>query len=181
MFRLFYLLLGVMPLSHACTSNGSSSSVDDLNFDNLVAKTSDRSNVEPPKQISWANGNIYSYDFVETIFKVDSLGNKTAITVYKSNPPGDREIVCDTKVCEWCSKEVQAKTYEIEEYPNIDWLRGEPSIASIVGALSMVFEGKKYYDLDHNRIRTEWRVNCSYPGPDGFCSRKCENEYKYSE
>ena len=31
----------------------------------------------------------------------------------------------------------------------------------------------------NNRIRTEWRINCNYPGPDEFCSLKCENEYDY--
>jgi hypothetical protein len=32
----------------------------------------------PPKQLEWANGNIYSYDFTETIIKKDSLGSWSA-------------------------------------------------------------------------------------------------------
>ena len=44
---------------------------------------------------------------------------------------------------------------------------------------SIIFEGKTYYDFENNRIRTEWRINCNYPGPDEFCSLKCENEYDY--
>jgi len=32
----------------------------------------------PPKQLEWANSNIYSYDFTETIIKKDSLGSWSA-------------------------------------------------------------------------------------------------------
>lgn len=132
-----------------------------------------------PKQIQWSDGNYYSYDLTETIMKKDSLGNETEITVYKSNPPDERSIVCSPKSCKWCGKEVNATNYTIEEYPNINWVRGQPDFSSIFGMFTMMFEGKKYYDLDNNRIRTEWRTKCNYPGPDDFCSLKCENDYKY--
>jgi hypothetical protein len=133
----------------------------------------------PPKQLEWANGNIYSYDFTETITKKDSLGIETFITVYKNNPPNEFDIICEKKVCKWCGKEVYAENYSIEEYPNINWVRGQPDLSSIFGMFSVIFEGKTYYDFDNNRIRTEWRINCNYPGPDEFCSLKCENEYDY--
>lgn len=107
------------------------------------------------------------------------MGNETLITVYKNNPPKENDIICETKVCKWCGKEVYAEDYKIEEYPNINWVRGKADLGSIFGMFSIMFEGKTYYDIDNNRIRTEWRVNCNYPGPDGFCSLKCENEYKY--
>ena len=133
----------------------------------------------PPKQLEWANGNIYSYDFTETIIKKDSLGIETVITVYKNNPPNEYDIICEKKVCKWCGKEVYAESYSIEEYPNINWVRGQPDLNSIFGMVSIIFEGKTYYDFENNRIRTEWRINCNYPGPDEFCSLKCENEYDY--
>jgi hypothetical protein len=133
------------------------------------------------KQINWGDGNIYSYHFIETITKVDSLGNQRAIQVYKSAPPDEKEVICEGKVCEWCGREVQAGSYEIEEYPDINWLRGEESLASFIGALSMIFEGRRYFDLENNRIRTEWRINCNYPGPDGYCSPKCKRDHRYSE
>jgi hypothetical protein len=52
-----------------------------------------------PKQLEWANGNIYSYDFTETITKNDSLGIETFIIVCKNNPPNKFEIIFEKKVC----------------------------------------------------------------------------------
>lgn len=143
--------------------------------------TTEGSNEPPPspptKDLEWSDGNYYSYDYTENINTTDSLGNEIEITIYKQNPPS--EIYCNSKVCKWCSKEVYADNYEIVEYPNINWIRGEPDLSSIFSMFTLIFDGKKFYDLDNNRIRTEWRVNCNYNGPDGFCSLKCENEYRY--
>ena len=170
-------LISILLISCDVTTNKSDQNNSNAHNDELEYKENEAP--PPPKQIEWSNGNIYSYDFTETITKIDSLGNETLITVYKNNPPNENDIICETKVCKWCSKEVNAENYEIEEYPNINWVRGRPDLASIFGMLSLMFEVKTYYDFDNNRIRTEWKVNCNYPGPNGFCSLKCENEYKY--
>ena len=59
----------------------------------------------------------------------------------------------------------------------------QPSLMSFGFKKSKTFELAEgvmlVIDMDNNKIRTEWRINCNYPGPDGFCSLKCENEYKY--
>jgi hypothetical protein len=145
-----------------------------------IVHSEENEDINPPqKQIEWSNGNFYSYDYIETISKIDSSGNEFQIIVYKQNPPNENNIICEKKVCNWCGKEVSAENYEIQEYPNINWLRGQPDLTSIFGMFAAMFEGKEYYDLDNNRIRTEWRIDCSYPGPNGFCSLKCENDYQY--
>jgi hypothetical protein len=41
-----------------------------------------------------------------------------------------------------------------------------------------VIRDRTYNDIENKRIRTEWRTECNYPGPNGFCSLKCKNEYK---
>ena len=58
-------------------------------------------------------------------------------------------------------------------------LKQAPDFSCIFGLFTSFFDGTHFYDMDNNKIRTEWRINCNYPGPDGFCSLKCENEYKY--
>lgn len=143
-------------------------------------QTEEQQEAEPIKEVEWADGNTYTYDYTETLTQEDSAGNVKEITVYMSNKPHASEIVCDTKVCKWCGKEVEANDYSIEEYPNINLYRGKldySSMFEMIGAT--MFDGNSYLDLDNNRIRTEWRVNCKYRGPKGFCSMKCENEYKY--
>ena len=134
---------------------------------------------EPLKQIEWKDGKTYSYNYTETITTKDSLGNEKEITVYKREKPKESDIICDKKICKWCSKEMYAENYEIEEYPNINCLKGAPDFSCIFGLFTSFFDGTHFYDMDNNKIRTEWRINCNYPGPDGFCSLKCENEYKY--
>jgi len=133
---------------------------------------------ENKKQIDWKDGNSYSYDYTETITKTDSLGNEEEITVYKQNKPSDADVYCKPKICKWCGKESTAYNYKIEEYPNINWLRGEPDLGSIIGMLGSIFDGIHYYDLENKKIRTEWNVKCDYYGPDEFCSNKCEYEYR---
>jgi hypothetical protein len=136
--------------------------------------------VEVPrkKQIDWSDGKTYSYDYTETITKTDSLGNEEEITVYKQNKPSDADVFCNSKICKWCGKEVKAYNYIIEEYPNINWLRGEPDLSSIFGIISSIFDGIHYYDLDNRRVRTEWKTDCKYYGPGEFCSNRCEYEYR---
>jgi hypothetical protein len=134
------------------------------------------------KQIEWCNGNIYSYDYTETITNVDSLGNEYYITVYKNNPPSENEIVCEPLNCKWCNDIIYSTNYSIEEYPDINWIRGHNNIESFFGMLAYgmmgVIRDRTYYDIENKRIRTEWRTECNYPGPNGFCSLKCKNEYK---
>lgn len=132
---------------------------------------------ESSETIDWKDGNTYSYNYTEEIIKTDSLGNEQVITVYKRNQPSDGEINCEPKVCKWCSNTTNANNYSIEEYPNINWLRGQPDLSSIMGMLTSIIDGNSYYDLDNNRVRTEWRTNCEYNGPNGFCSEKCKSEY----
>lgn len=61
-----------------------------------------------------------------------------------------------------------AENYEIEEYPNINCLKGAPDFPCIFGLFTSFFDGTHFYNMDNNKIRTEWRINCNYPGPDGF-------------
>jgi hypothetical protein len=35
-----------------------------------------------------------------------------------------------------------------------------------------------YIDVENSKIRSERRISCNY-GINGFCSLKCENEYRY--
>lgn len=109
---------------------------------------------ESIEAIDWKDGNTYSYDYTEAITKVDSLGNGQTITVYKRNKPSEGDVACEPKICKWCSKTTFASNYSIEEYPNINWLRGQPDLASILGILTSIIDGNSYYDLDNNMIRT---------------------------
>jgi hypothetical protein len=90
----------------------------------------------------------------------------------QNNPLNKYDIICEKKVCKCYGKEVYAESYSIEEYPNINWVRGQPDLNSIFGMFSIIFEGKTYYDFENDRIRTEWRKNCNYCGPAEFCSLK---------
>ncbi len=58
---------------------------------------------EPLKQIEWKDGKTYSYNYTETITTKDSLGNEKEITVYKREKPKESDIICDKKICKWCS------------------------------------------------------------------------------
>ena len=159
------------------------SSCENSKIKNLDNSTEESSNFneepEPLKQIEWKDGKIYSYNYTEIITTKDSSGNEIEITVYKSDKPKESDIICDKKICKWCSKEMYADNYEIEEYPNIKCLTAAPDFSCIIGLFTSIFDGTHFYDIDNNKVRTEWRINCNYPGPDGFCSLKCENEYKY--
>lgn len=135
----------------------------------------------PSKEIEWADGNTYTYDYTEQIKWEDSTGTRN-VTVYIKNKPTN--VDCEIKQCKWCSIEIQAQGYTIDEYPNLDVQREKSSnreaSKSLVSLIQMMFNfdsPKKYFDLDNNRIRTEWTVNCDYGGPDGFCSLKCKSEY----
>jgi hypothetical protein len=130
----------------------------------------------PSKEIEWADGNTYTYDYTEEIETKDSLGNVGKVfTIYKRNKPVD--VNCDTKECRWCRKEMYAESYSIEEFPDVDVLRGRGSYSSQNSFYLSVFTEPAHFDIDNKRIRTEWTVNCDYGGPDGFCSLKCKSEY----
>ena len=160
-------------LLYGCNGNSPNESAD------FESNETSYQEPEPSKTIDWKDGDTYSYDYTEEISKIDSLGNEEIITVYKRNKPSDESIICEPKICKWCSKSTYATNFSIEEYPNINWLRGEPDLNSIFGMLGSVLDGNTYYDLDNQKVRTEWRTNCEYNGPDGFCSEKCKSEYSY--
>lgn len=90
-----------------------------------------------------------------------------------------RQVVSKLEVDTSIISKMERGQRPIEEYPNINWVRGQPDLNSIFGMFSIIFEGKTYYDFENSRIRTEWRINCNYSGPDEFCSLKSENEYDY--
>jgi hypothetical protein len=130
----------------------------------------------PSKEIEWADGNTYTYDYTEEIETKDSLGNVGKVfTIYKRNKPVD--VNCETKECRWCRKEMYAESYSIEEFPDVDVLRGRGSYSSQNSFYLSVFTEPAHFDINNKRIRTEWKVNCDYGGPDDFCSMKCQSEY----
>ena len=181
--KIFYLTILIVVFS-ACNSSPKNDPNNDVDLtesgeEQSIDSESGDEEMESLYQIDWKDGNTYSYAYTEEIQKTDSMGNPYTITVYKSNKPDDSEVTCDTKVCKWCGKEQYARSFVIEEYPNINWLRGEADLLSVFSMMYLIFDNQKYMDLDNNKVRTEWRVNCDYSGPDGFCSLKCENEYKY--
>ncbi len=149
-------------------------------------------NISEMKQVDWIDGNTYSYDEIETISTVDSNGKETKFTIYKMSKPNESDIHCETKICKWCSQDVIATSFKIEEVPNINWLRGTKEEAAeilldnmiggiLFGHSSAQLKNTTYYDWENNKIRTEWKIDCSYPGPDGFCSYKCEKEYNQNK
>lgn len=126
------------------------------------------------KAIEWADGNTYSYDFTEQVNLTDSTGTRT-ITIYRRNKPTD--VDCDVEKCRWCGKEMIAEDYSIVEFPDCDVLRGRTTVGSILSFYVSMLDSRPYFDLDNNKIRTEWKVNCHYGVSGGFCSLKCKSEY----
>ncbi len=168
----------------------SGGSMDDIDNTTIGSDSSNSPNTppeeqyspQPPsKEIEWADGNTYTYDYIEQIQWKDSTGTRN-VTVYIKNKPTN--VDCEIKQCKWCSIEIQAQGYTIDEYPNLDVQReksnikeGFESLGSMLQMLLSFDNPKNYFDLENDRIRTEWRVNCDYGGPDGFCSMKCQSEY----
>jgi hypothetical protein len=177
------LLIFFVLLLAACQNNKSSEDpfgyMRDTSGQNIASESP--APEDPSKNIEWRDGNTYSYDYTESISKIDSSGNEQIITVYKRNKPSEDNITCEPKVCKWCSQSVAATSYSIIEYPNLNWLRGEPDFTSIfsmlIGMIGNMYNGNAYFDLENNKVRTEWVTNCDYPGPSGFCSLKCQSEY----
>jgi len=133
--------------------------------------------VEPSKYVDWANGNSYSYDYTESIETTDSLGNSIIYTVYKRNRPNESSINCDMKACRWCSKSIPASDYTLYEHPDISFLREGGNPLSLLSIVLDLLNFKTYIDFENHKVRTEWKLSCNYPGPNGFCSLKCESEY----
>jgi hypothetical protein len=146
------------------------------------------------KEINWTDGNTYMYTETETLRFEDSLGNEKNITVYKTAPPAESIMNCEIKRCKWCGREENARGITVREYPNLDALRGSATYSDLLELASVIFmnsnEGMSflsmmmgnksinaYFDLENNKIRTEWKTECHYNGPSDFCSLKCENEY----
>jgi hypothetical protein len=50
-----------------------------------------------------------------------------------------------------------------------------------IDLVGLTYAGTSYLDFQNNKLRTEWKVDCEYPGPVGFCSLKCENDYNENE
>lgn len=140
---------------------------------------------EKPKQIEWSDGNTYSYEYTESIDTKDSTGNPITLTVYKQHKPDENEVNCELKTCKWCGRQVQAESYSIVEYPNINGFRDHTDAGSVFDVILNAAFGflntdyLNHFDLENRRIRTEWRLECNYPGPQGFCSLKCKSEYQY--
>lgn len=134
---------------------------------------------ESSNTIDWSDGNSYSYDYIETLNLKDSLDNDRVISIYKTNKPSDNDILCEPKICKWCNNSTDASNYTIEEFPDLNWTSGDLSSISYLDLVGLTYAGTSYLDFQNNRLRTEWKVDCEYPGPVGFCSLKCENEYRY--
>ncbi len=131
---------------------------------------------QPSKEIEWSDGNTYTYDYTEEIETKDSLGNVAEVfTIYKRNKPVN--VNCETKECRWCRKEIYAENYSIEEFPEVNALRGKGNYGALFSLFASMVSSPSYFDIDNKKIRTEWRVNCDYGGPDDFCSMKCQSEY----
>ena len=130
------------------------------------------------KVVEWPDGNTYTYDYTEQIEWKDSTGTRD-VTVYMRNKPTN--VQCNIANCEWCGEEMSSQGYTIDEFPNLDVYRGKGNMMNAINSILQVaingLRHKSYFDLDNNRIRTEWTVNCDYGGPDGFCSMKCQSEY----
>jgi hypothetical protein len=164
----------------SCKNENSYDSFQDYDLEQDTSTIGDQIIEETSKDVEWKDGNIYSYDYTETVNLTDSLGNNRVITIYKRYRPNEENIICEPKICKWCSKEVYSLDYSINEYPNFDYLSGK-NITSVYGMVGLLLTGEHihYIDLDNNMMRTEWNIECNYPGPDGFCSLKCESEYRY--
>lgn len=183
------LLLLISAITILISCNGKVGS-QDFGIDESEFNIENTPMQEESQTIDWSDGNSYYYDYTEEITMVDSLQNEQFITVYRMNQPSEASIECVPKVCTWCSTTSYAINYTLEEFPNIDMFRvkeaanGDIDILSYMSSAFQVYGGGalmlSYYDLDNNRIRTEWKINCEYEGPDGFCSERCKYEYDIS-
>ncbi len=175
----FLLLLLCFSCKNSNLDGGNThNTIDDGSPKSNGTITEEQYSPSPSKEIEWADGNTYTYDYTEEIETKDSLGNIGKVfTIYKRNKPVD--VNCETKECRWCRKEMYAENYSIEEFPDVDVLRGRGSYSSQNSFYLSVFTEPAHFDIDNKRIRTEWRVNCNYGGPDDFCSMKCQSEYRY--
>ena len=152
--------------------------IDDGSPKSNGTTTEEQYTPSPSKEIEWIDGNSYSYDYTAEVEAKDPDGNVGKVfIIYKRNLPTD--INCETKKCHWCRKEMYAENYTVTEYPDIDVLRGNGSYDSKIDFYISLFKDRAHFDIDNKKIRTEWRVNCDYGGPDGFCSMKCQSEYRY--
>jgi len=158
-------------------------------------ETADNSDVV--KVIDWIDGNNYTYDYIETITQKADDGTLNTFTIYRKNKPNTSIHDCAEQKCKWCGKIYFAENYELKEIPNLkempnlNWIKenlntnslsplGETIVGDII--LGGIFENgelgnKLYYDLNNNKIRTDWIINCNYSNPYGFCSNKCNTEY----
>lgn len=173
-FLMLFILISCEPTQNKAQEEPKFENTDSLSLEVIPEK------IEAPQQtVEWSDGNIYSYDYIDEISEIDSLGNEKIITVYRRNKPSESEVSCEIKTCEWCGQSIYASNFTIKEYPDVRFLKGEGNYISLLdNFFTILFNSKKYYDMENNRIRTEWEVNCEYPGPEGYCSRKCSYESK---
>jgi hypothetical protein len=139
-------------------------------FDNMDSEEVELS-ANSIKQVEWSNGSVYTYDYTEEYSERDAQGNEKFYTVYRTHRPQEEDVTCDSKECKWCGKEMMAQSITIEEYPDATDYVGLLLIDAMGGRNS-------YIDVENSKIRSEWRISCNY-GINGFCSLKCENEYRY--
>jgi hypothetical protein len=139
----------------------------------------------PEYEITWKNGNTYTYNTKEDYQITDKNGNTTIVSLYRRNQPSLDEANCGVKTCTYCGKKVERTNITLTEFPEVGWVTGEQSLESIMGMFGLVLGsafGDSHYDMDDKsnwKIRTEWRFECDYPGPEGFCSLKCQDDYKF--
>lgn len=157
----------------SCSQSYDSEGSDFENMDSEEVELS----VNSIKQVEWSNGSVYTYDYTEEYSESDDQGNEKLYTVYKTYRPQDEDVTCDSKECKWCGKEIMAKSFTIDEYPDVYDYVGLLLIDAMGGRNS-------YIDVENSKIRKEWRISCDYGisdyrHNDFFCSLKCENEYRY--
>ena len=76
-----YIIYIYIFIQISCSGSSNRSVPSDPNQTDVDFKQSDSEGSTSNKQIEWSNGNIYSYDYTETISTKDSIGNETLIIV----------------------------------------------------------------------------------------------------
>ena len=130
-----------------------------LSFSSCENKKKNFSNkntdVSSHKTIRWSDGKDYSYDNVEE-FEIIEHNKPSRYTVYSMNKPDEDDFNCKVRKCKWCAAEIYSESIELNEYPNIGWVRGERSIESLFGVLNVGnSDAAAFYDLPNHKIRTE--------------------------
>ena len=194
--KAWYLIIALLPFIASCGNMGN---VIPGNEEELIEK------FEEPvhKHIQWKDGNTYPYDYIDEYIEKDSIGRNYTWTVYRSYPSSASDVECHSYKCHWCGKEVNSTGYSFKEYPTALLYRiegkqfdlfnlgdvvddeevedeprnmAEQMMASMAGR--WVLAVKKFTDYDNHKILLLMKKKCKYDAPEGFCSLKCQYEYK---